>query len=246
MSLYRYFTDSIPIYLARHYWWAYLWRPGAWFFDHQTIINAILFGQYNKLLRALMTRIKPNMEGRTLQLSCAYGRLTPALIELIYPDHLHITDVSTLQLEIAQRKAATRLTVTRMNSEQLGYKDNSFTTIILFFLLHEMPAEARRNTLSECMRILAPEGTLICTEYAPLPYRHPLYRFPLSRWLLTTLEPFLASFWQEDIGMLLNEQGWQWGKHMEIRSDKLLFNGFYRVTEYCLLSGQRSNNTENH
>ena len=41
-----------------------------------------------------------------------------------------------------------------MNAEQLAYKDDSFSTIVLFFLLHEMPQEARLNVLSECMRVI--------------------------------------------------------------------------------------------
>ena len=49
-AFYRYFLDGIPKYLARYYWWAYLWSVGVWFFDHQPIINAILFGQYRKLM----------------------------------------------------------------------------------------------------------------------------------------------------------------------------------------------------
>lgn len=48
-GIWRYFRDGKPDYLARHYWWAYLWSVSVWFFDHQPIINAILFGQYRTL-----------------------------------------------------------------------------------------------------------------------------------------------------------------------------------------------------
>jgi len=34
-SFWHYFLDGVPVYLARHYWWAYLWPPAIWFFDHQ-------------------------------------------------------------------------------------------------------------------------------------------------------------------------------------------------------------------
>ena len=44
MRLYKKFLDGVPEYLARYYWWAYLWRGGIWFFDHQFVINAILLG----------------------------------------------------------------------------------------------------------------------------------------------------------------------------------------------------------
>lgn len=53
-KIYKKFLKSTPEYLARYYWWAYLWDKSAWFFDHQPIINAILFGQYNNLMRQTM------------------------------------------------------------------------------------------------------------------------------------------------------------------------------------------------
>jgi len=57
-NFYRYFLDGTPLYLARHYWWAYLWPVADWFFDHQPIINVILVGQYRKLMRAMMVRLE--------------------------------------------------------------------------------------------------------------------------------------------------------------------------------------------
>ncbi|MCF7821522.1 MAG: hypothetical protein K9M17_03650, partial [Mariprofundaceae bacterium] len=97
MKLYQYFLDGIPDYLARHYWWAYLWPRSVWFFDHQPIINAILFGQYRKLMDATIERLKEAPLHRTLQLTCVYGSLTPNLIgQLSTP--LHITDAATVQL----------------------------------------------------------------------------------------------------------------------------------------------------
>ena len=68
LNLYRHFLDGIPVYLARHYWWAYLWPAAVWFFDHQPIINAILFGQYGKLMRATMARLKNADHQNSLQL----------------------------------------------------------------------------------------------------------------------------------------------------------------------------------
>ncbi len=135
LNLYRYFLDGMPVYLARHYWWAYLWPAAVWFFDHQPIINAILFGQYKKLMRATMTRL-PNAAGESiLQLTCVYGELTPKLIEAISPTPLHITDVAMVQLELAKSKAPCEnaLLAALMNAEHLAYRDDSFSTVVLFF-----------------------------------------------------------------------------------------------------------------
>ncbi len=239
MKLYQHFLDGIPDYLARHYWWAYLWPRSVWFFDHQPIINAILFGQYKKLMDATIERLKQAPLERTLQLTCVYGSLTPNLIKHLNTP-LHITDAATVQLKLAQSKSTgnSELLATRMNAEHLGYRPDLFTTTVLFFLLHEMPVDARRNTLSEAIRTLAPGGTLLITEYGPLPTHHWLYRFAPFRWVLTTLEPFLNSFWHDNLPALLNEIGALHGKKVEQSWEKSIFSGFYRVTEFKVSSIQ--------
>jgi len=231
-KLYRRFMDGMPWYLARHYWWAYLWDKAVWFFDHQPIINAILFGQYRNLMHATMERLELAPKERVLQLTCVYGELTPKLSRLI-EGPFHITDAATVQLDLARRKCGRdKLLSTRMNAEQLGYKADSFSTIILFFLLHEMPQEARINTLSECMRTLQPGGSLLLTEYGAWPVRHLLYRFPPFRWTLTYLEPFLGSFWEMDLEDELQRVAAEHSKAVSLESHKPIFAGFYRVMEF--------------
>ncbi len=234
LNLYRHFLDGIPLYLARHYWWAYLWRPALWFFDHQPIINAILFGQYRKLMRANMAILQNTPNESVLQLTCVYGELTPKLIATISPKPLHIIDAAKVQLDLAKSKAPAEnaILAARMNAEHLAYRDDSFTTVVLFFLLHEMPEEARINVLCECMRVIPAGGILLITEYAPRPGKHILYRFPPSRWLITTLEPFLGGFWNDDLASLLNRLGKGYGKKAITQSDQRFFADFYRVAEF--------------
>ena len=233
-GFYKHFLDGIPEYLARHYWWAYLWRFGTWLFDHQPIINAILFGQYRKLMRTALSRIEPGSSGRMLQLTCVYGQLTPKLQTMLGGQALHLTDVAPVQLRLAQRKAPPngRLLPTRMNAECLGYKTHSFGTVIIFFLMHEMPVEARHRALAEALRILKPGGRLLITEYAALPKHHWLYRFPLSRWILTRLEPFLDGFWHENTGALLSTLSQAQGSGVRATWNRDIFFGFYSVSEY--------------
>ena len=173
-------------------------------------------------------------DGNILQLTCVYGSLTTNILNKISPRSLHLTDVAGVQLGKTLSKAPHKenLLATRMNVEQLAYRDNAFSTIVLFFLLHEMPHDARLRTLSECMRVLDHGGRLLLTEYAPLPTKHLLYRFAPSRLLITKLEPFLAGFWEEDILETLNSLGKAHGKRVEVVSNKLIFSRFYCVTEY--------------
>ncbi|MCF7821405.1 MAG: hypothetical protein K9M17_03060, partial [Mariprofundaceae bacterium] len=81
-----------------------------------------------------------------------------------------------------------------------------------------------------------PGGTLLITEYGPLPTGHWLYRFLPFRWLLTTLEPFLNSFWHDNLPALLNEMASLHGKSVHQSWNSSLFSGFYRVAEFKVSS----------
>jgi len=235
-KIYKHFLKSTPEYLARYYWWAYLWKRSAWFFDHQPIINAILFGQYNKLMNTTLRELKSADLSRALQLTCVYGELTPHLLEATKPNPLHITDVAPVQLKLADSKVlpGQNLFKTRMNAEHLAYADNSFSTVIIFFLLHELPNDAREKALQEAIRVLAPNGTLLITEYAELPKSHFLYWFYPTRWVTTKLEPFLNGFWHENLSEKLNEHADKHGKQVSLISHTDIFSKFYRVTAYMV------------
>ena len=140
----RFLAGGVPEYLARYYWWAYLWRRSIWFFDHQPIINAILFWQYDKLLNKTLAHVERKQGAKLLQLTCVYGKLTPSLLHHT-GNEVHVCDVAIGQLELARSKTtdvADRCLLARMNAESLGYADDSFDQVILFFLFHELPPEA--------------------------------------------------------------------------------------------------------
>ncbi len=235
MALYERFRRGVPDYLARHYWWAYLWRAGIWFFDHQPIISAILFGRYRRLVDETLRRFRPAGDDRVLQLTCVYGRLTTELLERT-PSGLHIADVAEVQLELVRRKCADTpydLVPARMDAEALGYRDDVFDLVVVFFLLHEMPPSARRGTLAEVVRVIRPGGRLLIAEYGASPTRHWLYRVRPLRWLLGRLEPFLPGFWREDLDDLLTTvAAWQEKDVERERGGAVVFDGFYRVVGY--------------
>lgn len=235
MRLYQKFLDGVPEYLARYYWWAYLWRGSIWFFDHQPVINAILFGQYDKLLKMTLAHVDP--AARILQLTCVYGKLTPSLLS-VTGGEVHLCDAAPGQLRLARRKtghAAERCHLARMNAECLGYRSDIFDQVLVFFLLHEMPAEARQNTYAEIARVVRPGGSVLITEYAPAPRYHWLYRCIPFRRLLGHLEPFLPGFWREDIAAQLNAAFKRNGKALDGEPDiEYCFAGFYRVMRFNL------------
>ncbi|ALP53758.1 hypothetical protein Tel_11785 [Candidatus Tenderia electrophaga] len=236
MKIWHRFSDGIPDYLARHYWWAYLWRPGVWFFDHQPIINAILFGQYKRLLRQTLQCLESRPPGRLLQLTCVYGLLSPSIVNENKDHSVYLCDVAPVQLEAVRRKLNNEghnsVCLAHMNAEKLAFKDDSFSTVLVFFLFHELPADARSRVIDELVRVIEAGGQVIIVEYAPLPTHHFLYRiFPLRR-LLMRLEPFLAEFWREDLAAALHSRAKGYGKAFERTRADYFFNRFYRVEVY--------------
>lgn len=228
----RRYLDGTPEYLARHYWWAYLSPAGVWFFSHHTIINLILFGQYRRILDALTSRLTSAPCGRMLQLTCAYGELTPALAN--FTDELHLNDAALIQLRVAQQSLAKKhrsAFLTRMNAETLSYASHSFDTVVIFFLLHELPATARQRALNETLRVLKTGGRLLIVEYAPNFGRHFLHHAPW-RWLLEYLEPFLKDFWHSNLSEQLVSYAEQHNKKLIHVGTTTLFGSFYRVEEY--------------
>jgi ubiquinone/menaquinone biosynthesis C-methylase UbiE len=237
MPLYKKFFNGVPVYLARYYWWAYLWRWGIWFFDHQLVINTILFGHYDKLLKRTLAQVDSSPDARLLQLTCVYGKLTPSLLSAV-ENEVHLCDIATGQLQLARRKTQTvpnRCHLARMNAESLGYRDAAFDQVIVFFLFHEMPVEARQRTYAEIVRVVRPGGSVLIAEYDETPEHHWLYRFVPFRWLLGRLEPFLPGFWQEDVAARLSDALTQNGRALIGQpSVEYCFARFYRIMRFNL------------
>jgi ubiquinone/menaquinone biosynthesis C-methylase UbiE len=238
MRLYQKFQRGVPEYLARYYWWAYLWGWGIWLFDHQLIINAILFGQYNKLLNKTLAQVEIRPLARLLQLTCVYGKLTPSLLAAS-GNEVHLCDVANGQLQLAKRKTrhvAERCSLARMNAESLAYANDSFDQVIVFFLLHEMPQQARRRTYAEIARVVRAGGSVLITEYASTPRHHLLYRFTPFRWRLGHFEPFLPGFWQEDVSEKFTDALHEQGKSLNGEPHiEYVFARFYRIMRFTVI-----------
>lgn len=226
---------DMPDYLVRYYGWAYLWPISVWFFDHQPIINAILFGNYRAIMRETLRLLDAPRAGRTLQIAGVYGELTPKLAEHI--DDLHLIDVAPVQLRAAQRKLAAigkAARLERMNAESLRYADASFDTALMFLLLHELPRAARLRSLREAIRVVRPGGHLVIAEYGEARKRHFFHRFAPMRWILTWAEPFLGGFWSEDLNETLQYCARTVGRRIHLDEHVDIFGGFYRVARYTV------------
>ena len=229
-------SEVLPEYLVKYYSWAYLWPSAVWFFDHQPIINAILFGNYRKIMDNTLRMMRPAEAGKTLQIAAVYGELTPTLAGEI--DELYLMDAASVQLRAAARKlddSGRTAFLARMHAESLNYEDDSFDTALMFLLLHEMPAESRQQSLGEAMRVLRRGGRFVVAEYGECSKRHLFHRFAPMRWILTRAEPFLDGFWNENLNEALKQAAASVGKKVELEEHVDIFGGFYRVASYKVL-----------
>jgi len=217
---------KIPAYLHTHYWWAYIHPYGIGLFERQWLVNLILWGNYARLRDAALRELGESLSGATLQVACVYGDLSVSLGRQVATGGgiLDVVDVLPIQLQNLQQKLAADIPVRlfTMNSTQLEFPDGSYDRVLLFFLLHEQPADVRHRTLRELIRVVKPGGKIVIVDYARPRWWHPL-RY-LWRPVLAALEPFALDLWREGICGGLPLFG------VSQRNSRTFFGGLYEMT----------------
>ena len=202
----------IPDYLRRIYWWTYIHPLAVWVFDRQWVVNAILLTQYNRMRRAALEALGEKLPGRTLEISCAYGDLTPKLVARVVKGggHLDIVDVLPIQIKNARSKLPEKSPVTfyNMNAADLKLPSNFYDRTLLYFLPHEEPKDVRAKTFREAIRVLKPGGKLVIAEFAMPKWWNP-FRY-LWAVFLSIFEPFALDMWRTDIVDMLPEEARGW------------------------------------
>src|SRR4051794_30158770 len=95
----------IPDYPNEVYWWDYFHPRAVRFFERPWLVNLILWGKYVMLRDAAVAELGEKLEGRTLQVACVYGDLTPRLAKRVPPGSTtDIVDVLPIQLQNLQKK----------------------------------------------------------------------------------------------------------------------------------------------
>jgi ubiquinone/menaquinone biosynthesis C-methylase UbiE len=191
---------GIPRYLQQVYWWAYVHPNAVTVFEREWLVNAILFGNYGRLRDAALAEFGLSAHGRTLQIACAYGNLTPTLqLRLAHDAQLDVVDILPVQLENLGAKLMPdrRITLMQADSSTLDMPDASYDQVLLFFLLHEQPSAVRQATLAQALRVVKPGGKVVIVDYHRPAALHPLR--PLMRLVFRTLEPFAMDLWDHEL-----------------------------------------------
>jgi ubiquinone/menaquinone biosynthesis C-methylase UbiE len=218
---------TIPPYLQECYWWAYLHPRAVAFFDRLWIVNAILFGNFNRLRNAALDLLGTNISGKLLQIAAVYGDISPKIAERLATNaEYHLVDVAPIQLHnVAQKLSADpRLHLQQQDSTALTYADASMEQVLLFFLLHEQPDAVKYQTCAEAMRVVKPGGRILVVDYHQ-PFRWHPWRYGF-RPLLAWLEPFALALWKTDLRHWFN-----YSLNLRQESKQTFFGGLYQVVE---------------
>jgi ubiquinone/menaquinone biosynthesis C-methylase UbiE len=194
----------IPRYLEQVYWWAYVHPNAVQFFEREWLVNLILFGNYGRLRDAALADLGEIVRGKTLQVACAYGNLTPRLHSRLARDaSLDVVDILPIQLLNLGKKlpADDRVALLQGDSSSLACPDASYDQVLLFFLLHEQPEAVRRATLSEAMRVVRPGGKIVIVDYHRPARGHPLRL--LMTGVFRRLEPYAMDLWNNEVEAFL-------------------------------------------
>ena len=189
-----------PHYVEQVYWWAYVHPKAVAVFERDWLVSAILFGNYGRLRDAALADLGAEIGGKTLQVACAYGNLTPHLQRrLAAESRLDVVDILPIQLRNLDAKLErdSRVALLHGDSSSLAFDDASYDQVLLFFLLHEQPEEVRRRTLAEAMRVVRPGGKVVIVDYHQPARWHGLR--PLMRLVFRTLEPFAMDLWNHEV-----------------------------------------------
>jgi len=225
--------QSVPAYLERHYWWAYVHPNAVRVFERQWLVNLILWGNFGRLRDAALERLGDWIGGRILQVACVYGDLPQRLVDRLDEDaRLHVVDVLPVQLENLARKlgSSPRTTLELHDSADLNVPDGQFDQVLVFFLLHEQPLETRRKTVAEALRVTKPGGRVLFVDYHRPHLANPM-RLIMSP-VLRLLEPFALDLWRDEISAWLPEGA------RDLRVEKqTFFGGLYQLTEVIRAEG---------
>ncbi len=225
-------SPSIPRYLSQVYWWAYVHPRAVKVFEREWLVNLILFGNYDRLrdmaLESLTHPVSKQIEGRTLQVACVYGNLTPRLLRGLSQDaKLDVIDILPVQLSNLKEKlldSTDRVRLIQCDSAALPQSGGSYDQTLLFFLLHEQPQEVRRATLSEALRVTRPGGKLVIIDYHQPVKWHPLR--PLMKLVFRKLEPYAMDLWHNEVLAYLP------GDREQFKATKqTFFGGLYQMIE---------------
>jgi ubiquinone/menaquinone biosynthesis C-methylase UbiE len=186
----------IPDYLRDVYGWAYLTPWLTRILDRQVVVQAILWGNAQRLIEDVLAAVKPGE--RIFQPAAVYGSFSRQLAEQIGREgHLEVRDIAPLQVALTRQKLKGLAQVHVACGNAVNPERREFDAVACFFLLHEVPDDVKVLIVQAMLRLVRPGGKAIFVDYhRPHPW-HPLK--PVMQRVFARLEPFALTMWSRQI-----------------------------------------------
>jgi len=212
-------ADTLPDYLVDTYSWAYLRPRSLQLLDRHLVVNSILWGNYNRLVKDACNEFAPG--DCVLQAASVYGNLSSRLADRLGGQgFLDVIDVAPLQVAHCRRKLAGRENVEVRLADAASPGKDGYDGVACFFLLHEVPDAKKHQVVNALLEAIRPGGKVVFVDYhRPAPW-HPLR--PVMAAVFRWLEPFAVGLVSRPImDFAARPQDYLW--HKEIR-----FGGLYQ------------------
>ena len=168
--------------------------------DFQPVISAILLGQYSRLVALITSELRtmPLQGQDVLITSCAFGNVVPEVVAAALGNGarcVKAVDLIDNELQHAREKLtapAAQLDFQIADATAMSLPSGSVAANVMFFLLHELEPEMKRQAIAEAVRVLAPGGKFFLAEF------HKPDAWPLRAlsWLyFKVFEPFGLALW---------------------------------------------------
>jgi ubiquinone/menaquinone biosynthesis C-methylase UbiE len=182
--------------LEQTYTWAYLSDFGTRFFDHQAVVNTILWGNARRLIRWATDCVQPGSS--VMQPAAVYGSFSRDLAAAVGPQgKVSVADVAAVQVALTRRKVADLPWVRVDQRDATTMGDGPYDAITCFFLLHEVPEEIKTQVVDRLLAQIKPGGRVIFVDYHRPRAWHPLR--PIMMAVFGLLEPFARALWDREI-----------------------------------------------
>jgi SAM-dependent methyltransferase len=214
-------AKPIPDYLRNVYTWAYLtpWLTGI--LDRQIVVQAILWGNAQRLIGDVLAAVKPG--DRIFQPAAVYGSFSRQLANQIgRRGHLEVRDIAPLQVALTRQKLTNLPQAHVARGDAVDPDQSEYDAVTCFFLLHEVPDDIKIQIVPAMLGLVRPGGRVIFVDYHRPNRWHPLK--PLMKLVFTWLEPFALAMWSQEIEQLAGPgaAAFRWSKRTR-------FNGMYQV-----------------
>ncbi len=178
---------------------------------HRRMVNPNFAGLIYATRKSVAAAAPLQHPAKILEIGCCSGQYTQGIAEVFPAAELWACDLSARQLEQAQRYANEHghgWHLFQAAGEATGMPDDEFDLVTSYAMFHELPPDAARAVLAECLRVTRPGGYTVVGDVKAY---HAFDRY--DRWKndywnqLHGGDPFWREYATTDLAMLALEAG---------------------------------------